>query len=518
MDSLTRRSFLGGMGALAAIGAMGMAGCKPKAAEETQATSAEGEAPAAPAHIDEVMDCDIVVVGAGCSGLAACVQAADKGAKVICLEATAIAGGGAGGVEGLFAVGSSLQKQQGIHVSVGELVRTELVQNQYRNDSLVLKDLIRTSGEDIDWLAEHGVLFGTVDNYVGFHPIFHWFQTLSGAKSYIPQMQAAAEKAGVQFVFNTHADSLAFTEDGEISGVYATGEGKRILQVNAKAVILATGGFCENPDLMEKVGFRQDNLIAGGMFGDGSGYAMATSAGAAGNIDNAGFLGGVTVPGLPLFYEGGYFCSVMNPIANVPTVIWVDGNGERIVNEDLSIDNHMISVNLGKTQDAIFILLDQAMMDAYVNGNEQGLKELDEALSKGIFVKAEGWEALAKALNMDSRMLADTIATYNGYCAEGQDEEFNKSPEYLKPYATEGTVYAIRTKVSAGKSVGAVKTDRSFCVTDQAGKVIPRLYAIGTEGAMIWANVYTMNISGSCGAHNVYSGRTAALHALSNCL
>lgn len=497
---------------------MGVVGCSPRVSSGKDESNAGSIDAAIPEQIDETMDCDIVVVGAGCSGLAACVQAADKGAKVICLEATGVAGGGAGGVEGLFAVGSSLQKEQGIEVSVGELVRTELVQNQYRNSSRVLKDLVRTSGEDIDWLAEHGVLFGKVDNYVGFHPIFHWFETLNGAESYIPQMQAAAEAAGVEFVFNAHADSLVLADDGSVAGVYATKKKTSVLQVNAKAVILATGGFCENLEMMEQAGFRMDNLIAGGMFGDGSGYAMASSVGAAGNIENAGFLGSVTVPGLPLFYEGGYFCQVMNPIANVPTVIWVDGRGERIVNEDLSIDNHMVSANLGKTQDAIFILLDEAMMDAYIGGDEQGLAELEQALDKGIFTKADGWEALADATGLDPQVLVETITAYNAYCDEKTDEEFNKAPEYLKPYATEGTVYAITTKVGASKSVGAVKTDRSFRVVDQSGEAIPRLYAIGTEGAMIWANVYTMNISGSCGAHNVYSGRTAALHAVENCL
>lgn len=505
---------MGGFGALAAVGAMGVAGCSPKASSNETEATVENVTATEPEQIDETMDCDIVIVGAGCSGLAACVQAADGGAKVICLEAMSSAGGGAGGVEGLFAVGSSLQKEQGIEVSVGELVRTELVQNQYRNSSLVIKDLIRTSGEDIDWLADHGVLFGTVDNYVGFHPIFHWFETLNGAESYIPQMHDAAEAGGVEFVFNTHADSLVIADDGSVAGVYATKDESSVLQVNAKAVILATGGFCENLELMEQAGFHMDNLIAGGMYGDGSGYAMASSVGAAGNIENAGFLGSVSVPGLPLFYEGGYFCQVMNPIFNVPTVIWVDGKGERIVNEDLSIDNHMVSANLGKTQDAIFILLDEAMMDAYINGDEQGKAELELALEKGIFVKADGWEALANAAGIDPQMLVETISTYNAYCDEKKDEEFNKAPEYLIPYATEGTVYAITTKVAASKSVGAVKTNRSFQVVNRSNEAIPHLYAIGTEGAMIWANVYTMNISGSCGAHNVYSGRTAALHAI----
>ncbi|MBQ9954841.1 MAG: FAD-binding protein [Eggerthellaceae bacterium] len=512
---LTRRTFLGGLGALAAVGALGSFGCSPStsnnAGEEQNA-----QQNSAPEKIDEVRDCDILVVGAGCSGLAACVQAADEGKKVICIESSSVPGGGAGGVEGLFAVGSSQQKEMGIDVNVGELVRIELTQNQYRNSSLVLKDLIKSSGSNIDWLADHGVLFGTVDNYVGFHPIFHWFETLNGKDSYIPQMVAAAERGGVEFLYQTHADSLILSEEGSVVGAYATCDSST-LQINAKAVILATGGFAENAEMMKEIGFKLDNTSIGGMFGDGSGYKMATAAGAAGNIFNAGFLGSVTVVGLPAFFEGGYFCQVMNPVANLPTVIWVDGNGERIVNEDLSIDNHMVSAGLGKTQDSILILMDEQMMTDYIAGNEQGLKELDQALEDGIFVKAEGWKALAESTGMDAEVLQATIETYNGYCAAGVDEDFDKKAEFMVPFATEGTVYAIRTKVGASKSVGAVKTNRDFCVVDGDDQPIPGLYAIGTEGAMIWANVYTMNISGSCGAHNVYSGRTAALHAARNC-
>ena len=90
------------------------------------------------------------------SGLAAAVQAAELGARVVCLESTAAIGGMAGGVEGIFAVNSSMAKEQGIAVSVGELVRIELEQNQYRNSSLGLHDMIEASGDDIDWLAEQG--------------------------------------------------------------------------------------------------------------------------------------------------------------------------------------------------------------------------------------------------------------------------------------------------------------------------------------------------------------------------
>lgn len=509
---ITRRSFLGGMSALAAVGALGMSACSAKEA----GSQSEESDDASVVEVDETRDCDIVIIGAGTSGLAAAVQAADEGRSVICVDSSSTAGGGATGVEGVFGVGSQMQKDQDIEVSVGDLVRTELVQNQYRNSSLVLKDLLHTSGEDIDWLAEHGVLFGAVDNYVGFHPIFHWFQTGNGAESYIPQMQSAAESAGAEFVFGTHADSLIKDDSGKVTGVLCSASGGTVVQINAKAVILATGGFAENRDLVMQVGFNDAITLNGGMFGDGSGYEMATSVGGSGNIQNAGFLGAVTLPGLPAFYEGGYFCSVMNACADQPTNVWVNGLGERFVNEDLSLDNHMVSANLAKSVDSLYILMDEEMMTAYINGDEEGEKELADALDSGLFFQGDGWTDLAAKLGMEGSALEETVATYNGYCSAGVDDDYGKSADFLKPLASSGVVYALDAKISLSKSVGCTKTDRDFRVIDGDSNPIEGLYAIGTEGAMVWANVYTMNLSGSCAAHNVYSARTAVKHAVAN--
>lgn len=222
MEKVTRRAFIGGMGAILATGAVAMSGCAPKddgkQAELSATGSDQSEAPVP----DETLEFDIAVVGAGCSGLAACVQAAESGASVICIEAKSIAGGAAGGVEGLFAVNSQIQKDQNITVSMGEMIRTELEQNQYRNSGLVLRDLVKASGEDIDWLVSKGVRFGKVDNYVGFHPIFHWFETGTGAESYIVPMNETAVGEGVEFLFDTHADELICDEGGSVVGLFAT--------------------------------------------------------------------------------------------------------------------------------------------------------------------------------------------------------------------------------------------------------------------------------------------------------
>lgn len=514
MEKVTRRAFIGGVGAILATGAMAMSGCAPKDDAKQAELSATGSDQPEATVPDETLEFDIAVVGAGCSGLAACVQAAESGASVICIEAKSIAGGAAGGVEGLFAVNSQIQKDQNITVSMGEMIRTELEQNQYRNSGLVLRDLVKASGEDIDWLVSKGVRFGKVDNYVGFHPIFHWFETGTGAESYIVPMNEAAVSEGVEFLFDTHADELICDEDGSVVGLFATKTDGTVVQVNARAVILATGGYAERLDLLAEFGYTEENCVPTTMGCDGSGHDMAIAVGGASNTSNMGMLGGTTVPDLPAFFEGGYFCSVMNSLANIPWVLWVNERGERFVNEDLSLANHMITANPIRMCKQAFILMDEAMMNDYVAGDAQGLKELEDGQAKGIIFKASNWKDLASSIGADAEILSETLESYNGCCEAGDDSDFGKASEFMRPLAMEGTVYAVEIKSSLGKTMGSLKTDRNFNVVDEQAEPIAGLYAVGVEGAMIWANVYTMNISGSCGAHNIYSGRTAVLHAV----
>lgn len=514
MGDISRRSFIGGLSALATASALGLAGCSGSSSATQDTESAE-----IPDHVDETRAYDIVVVGAGCSGLSAALEAAEQGASVICVETFNVVGGSASGIEGMFGVNSQMQKDAGIDVNLGALVRNELTQSQYRNSSLVLRDLAKNSGENIDWLADHGVEFDHVDEYAGTEKLFHWFNGGTGAVGFVPQMQAAAEAAGVEFLLNTQVNSLIQSSDGKVTGVYATNnDDGTVLEIDAKAVLLATGGVIERTDLLEKMGYTEDRVINAGICGNGTGYDMATAVGGASNVENAGILGCIEIPGLPSFVEGGYFCSVLNPVSTIPTNVWVNGNGERVANEDMAQANFMLSANLARVVDSMFILIDDETMQTYVNGDPQGKQELADALEQGIFFKADNWDDIAAASGMDPDTLNETVESYNACCADSDDSDFGKDAAYLKALPTSGTVYAMKAKAWVSKAVGSLRTDRDFRVLTDSDEAIEGLYAVGVEGAMIWSGVYTVNISGSCSAHAVYSGRTAVRHALNNLL
>lgn len=514
MTTISRRGFIGGASVALAAGMMaGVVGCAPKGSEESNALSETGTN----VTPDEERECDILVIGAGASGLSASLEAALSGAKVVCVEGTAQAGGNAFGIEGVFGVGSKMCREANIDVSTGALVRKEMDMSQYRGSSLALVDMIHASGENIDWLVDNGVLFDRVDTYVGELPVFHWFATGSGAESFIAPLYDACVKAGVEFVFETHGDSLVVNEEGHVVGAIVTGD--TCIQYNAKAVIVATGGFADNKELLAEIGFGEDTPIFGAPGHDGSGHIMCVDAGAASNLKNASPMGGVWVDGVS-FAKG---------LSSVFNIIWVNENGERFVNEDLGTENPMGGAHALKAQERVYGIFDNALMEEYLAADGEAFaallageqtdqhEVLEEAIAKGIAFKASTLDELASLIEVDGSTFAATMDRFNELCQTGDDRDFGKAAPFLAAYG-EGPYYAIRISDGLACILGSVVTDRNFNALTEDKRVIEGLYVTGLEGAMLWANLYTMNISGSCCANNVYSGRKAAQHALEHCV
>lgn len=493
---------------LAATGALGMlAGC---ASGQAKGADAQNQSPA-PATPDETRACDLVVVGAGASGLAACVEAAQRGAQVICVESQPQAGGNCIGVEGCFGIGSSMQRAIGVDVDPGATIRTELESSQLKVAGPGYVDMVHSSGENIDWLLENGVRFGGVDVDKGDVMVFHRFETGSGQDSYVAPMAAKAEELGVEFLFSAKAQSLVHENGGPVTGVVIDQDGTT-MQVNAKAVILATGGFADNEEFMAEAGLDSTKRKQGGVPGhDGTGHIMAVEAGAASYRDHASFLCGDFVQGLPGYYENGKW-SFMIGIA-APYALWVNEHGERFVNEDCPAKNIMLMYVPCMHNKSTHVIMDATMLEMYVAGDAATQAQLDDGLASGEIMKANTIEELAKAAGFDTTTFAATVDEYNGFAEAGSDRNYGKDPSLLMPLA-QGPFYAIHIVGEVNTSVGSICTDRSFHAVDDNGDPIGGLYAVGTEGAMLWSDVYTISVSGGCNANNVNSARTAVRDAL----
>ena len=157
-------------------------------------------------------------------------------------------------------------------------------------------DMVHNSAENIDWLQDNGVQFnGVVDNYgAGLYNTMHWFDNDSAVTSYIEPMQAAAEQNGAEFRFGTAATSLK-VDAGTVSGLYAEDSSGNIIEVKAKAVVLASGGIGANPDLLVQAGMAQNQVnemmtnCSPSVCGDG--YNMAMAAGGRDFLRNAAIQG-----------------------------------------------------------------------------------------------------------------------------------------------------------------------------------------------------------------------------------
>lgn len=440
------------------------------------------------------------------------IEAAEGGAKVIVIEASKLTGGAsANGVEGSFGVNSSISKSLGISVDLNHVLMSEMEQSQWRADGLAWLEMMENSGANIDWLAEQGVEFGEVDDYHGKdYQTFHWYKggIMDG---YITPMTNKMNELGIQIEFSMKADDL-LVEGGEVKGVYAQGTDGKWTLVNAKAVILATGGFGANYELCSHIGYPADRLLSvGSEFDDGSGHSMAVSAGAKDISSYAADNCGSIIKSFSFNMTNLGFCMA-------PQIPWINENCERFYKEDNCTVNLSLANPPKWNQAHSFMLWDQKIFDDYAATIEDDLPQmLDTGLKSGegdVF-KADTLEELAKAAGIDAAALSDFVENYNQMCANGKDDLWGKDPKFM--VAIQNPPYYLAEPINAMfTTIGGVATNRNAQAIDENHAPIDGLYVVGVEGCMLYRNVYTIGTPGSCSGNSINTARVAAKHAIAN--
>ncbi len=512
---LTRRNFVQGAAAgLAGLASLAAVGCSPAAKKSDEAAASDEKGAKSgvdyASKVTETKDCDIVVIGGGMSGLTAAVEALNGGANVVLLESQAQTGGNGSTTSCVMGVGTDMQKALNINLTPAQIISAEMETFNSSVDGSRWSELVRNSADNIEWLIEQGALFnGKVDNYNGAGVVDtgHWWTGdtgRDGKTGFVEPMTARVEELGGEIVYNAEGKQLIM-ENGEAKGVYAELE-NGVLQVNAKAVIIATGGYANNNDMLAEKGYNTDEVFVFGIEGhNGDGISMAIEAGAKSWMQKSSLM---EYPMCPTLGKPSV------AFARLATAIWVNGNGVRFADENCGAKVPARPALAVRAQDASYSLFNQAMFDAVSAKAADSGEEIQKGVQSGDVFKADTIAELAKAAGIDADALTATVEQYNAYCAAGSDDEFAKDAKCLVAL-DQGPYYLMANNgIYFLTTIGGIDTTEKAEVRAEEGGVIKGLYAVGVDGVELYNGLYTIDIPGSCNANNINSGRTAAKQAL----
>lgn len=517
---MTRRTFVSGL-SIAGIAAatVGLSACSG-ATSSRKDDSSDGALPTEPETVDETIDADLVIVGAGVSGLVCAIQAKLDGANVVLLEKGSEVGGSGAGVEGIFGVNTPFQEELGIEIDPMQIIVHEQQSAQYRVDGSLWKDLIDQSADNIAWCLEQGVLLsGQVDNYyTGVVNTMHWFEGGHGGVGYVPPMKARIAELGIDTRTSTPATSLIKNEEGKIVGCYARSADGKDIKINASAVVLATGGIGNNVELLKKQGWgpRAERMYMAGVPQiTGDGYQMAMQVSAGDFLAQSCQLVTNYVEAFGVDTEPPYDAPLTH-IGGGGPVLWVNQDGRRFVNENASGDNLFLQSVAIKDMREAYMVFDTDFLSAFYDetpgAQEAFERDFPENKGESVF-KADTLEGLAATVSIDPERLIDTVDRYNEMCRNGADLDFGKEAGDLVELKTP-PYYIARLDSVNYCTIGAITTNMDWQVLDTDRKPIPGLYAVGNDGIMMYRNIYTVDVPCSCCGSCVNSGREAAKNAL----
>ncbi len=487
------------------------------------------EAEAIPADsITATEDHDIVVVGAGIGGLMASLKAAEEGADVVCIEKMTR---GRACFECFGAVNAKCQ--EGLDIKP-QLLLDELYRSAYwRTRPEPARTYVRRSGEATDfWQAmlDKGpngfvitqvqeapstcgmpCLTDLIPTELGFYdspclpPDAGVRSGYSGMYVCLEMQEVAKQYDNLDIRFETPGVQLVREGDGPVTAVIAKNADGSYVQLNAaKGVIIATGGYDANPELMEAWTRPEDYASSSwwnlGWGTTGDGHLMGIQVGA--QMDPC--------PQPVMNFRWGnpdsfYDARTWNAIY---FAIMVNGEGNRFVREDLPFQSVSNAQNAQPDYGAnCWEVFDENMMEGMDDA------AIEEFKAKGWLFEGATPEELAEACGVDAQGLADTIARYNGFFAEGVDEDFDRDLAMTMPF-TGSRYFALTTNSCILATVGGLTIDGNAQVLDTANQPIGGLYATGNASGNFFAGNYPRHIPGTSIGRAITFGYVAAEHAL----
>ena len=411
----------------------------------------------------------VLVIGAGATGLAAAASAAENGAKVIVLEKMPEIGGSTALSKGvLLAAGTKEQASAGIKDDASRFAKDWIAEqkrsvpggNKAYPEKARIEAMTKASAETLAWLESKTGLKFEKPVSTDLTGTARTHRNAKGGKGEVEALAKFCESKGVALRTGTTAYELMRAKDGRITGVRAH-DGKHRYEFKADAVVLATGGFAHSREMMEKLvpvyaPFVDQSVASVGDTGDG--IRMAVEAG--GVMYDDAWVIGLYVSSLDPKLSKTYTSK-----DKYKDRVFVNEKGERFVNEDLPYLTDPVAM-----QKSAWAIVDSS--------NAANAKLLDECKDPKIAAKGATWRELAQAIGVSPDALERTMTEYNEACETGVDKTFGKPATFLKPFL-KAPFYAVRVIPQTGGTMGGVKVNDKFEVIRADGSPIQGLYAGG---------------------------------------
>ncbi|MEJ2738603.1 MAG: FAD-dependent oxidoreductase [Dehalococcoidia bacterium] len=463
------------------------------------------------------LSADVVIIGGGGAGLAAAVAAAEKGAKTLVVEKRQNPGGNSSRTEGLFAVESPVQKRMNVDARRDYFFKLAMGHDSWKLNPRIMRAFIDKSGDTIAWLENKGLTLECVRYYPNQSPlVFHCFE--GGGTSYVKAMQDECSKLGVYLLKNTRAKKLVTGKNSNITGLIAVSDDKEI-QISAKSIIIATGGYAGNKRLLKKYcRFNLEPIKCYGLPHKGDGLLMAMEAGAA----NEG-LGILHIGGPDFIGE-----RLLRAIPWEPNIVWVNKYGERFADEAMNYlpfsGTHAV---MRQPDSTCYTLFDDGIKQRMMNtGVIKGwgtripattkLTYLEEELikeaKKGYLMISESLTAIAGWMGAKPEILEATIVEYNNFCDNKHDAIFAKDSRFLEPLRTP-PFYALKCRLGFLQTIGGIKINHNMEVLNKSDIPVPGLFSAGSDAGGWETDTYNLEITGAALGFAVNSGRIAGENA-----
>ena len=418
---------------------------------------------------------DVVVVGAGGAGVAAAVEAYDKGAQVILLEKTAAIGGTTATSQGMIAGYETYKtKEQDIHYTVDEMYHNLMNNASYRLDPALTMITVEKSGETIDYLHERmGMEFDdTIWTYYGNLQMMH---VVTGAGAAMKTaMETTLANTTIDLQLNTKAVEILMNTDGSVKGVKAE-RGNDTVFVYADSVVIATGGYAYNPELTVRLDPEKEGTMGIGWDGaTGDGLIMASNVGAA-LTHLQDMMCVLKDYEIMAFHNGNSSTANVSSFISRDNTVLLGKDGTRFCDEkdigymtqalNQPIFDQMHRDELGY----VWAISDVASLEAKKVVRGLGME----------FITADTFEELAEKMELPVETVVETLTNYNSYVAAGHDPEFGRLllAELTAPYA------AVKVMPCEIITYGGIARNEAAEVIRADGTSIPGLYTAGEASA-----------------------------------